>query len=288
MIPGTGTAGAHVRSDRRATLCRVSAGTQLVGFLVAGLAMTAPEFPRLITGWSGGTIYPWWAVVYVVVGAMASIVTLVPRQPPGGPVVPVVLLVMAAQLAGLGLVAVKHWQPSFGMGGGYAGKPEELARLAWIVGLAGLLAAASALIQLVVRRVFPVRGSWWVTLVVGGVGGLVLLVLPYAIGEGDPSLRDLTSLGAFVLLYSGPIGGGVVVAAWLPGRLRPLAIGSCAMAAWLSSLGLITDLSYQKGRPALVGTALLLGCLAFLALVADQSVSAAAGGAGSLDSRGRT
>src|SRR5690242_8600368 len=110
--------------------------------------MVAPGFPRLVRDWSGGTIYPWWAELYVVVGVVASVVSMLLRNR-ARLVVPAALVVMAAQLAGLGLVAVKHWEPSFGMGGGYAGQLPELVDLAWVVGVAGCVAAVAAIAQLV-------------------------------------------------------------------------------------------------------------------------------------------
>ena len=224
--------------------------------------MSAPDLTRLVRDWSGATIYPWWAALYVVVGVVSSIVSILLRDESWTPVVPTVLVVMAAQVAGLGLVAVKHWKPSFGMGGGYAGQPDELVRLAWVVGVAGTIAAVSAIVQLAFLRVFPIRASVRRALLFGGAGALVLLVLPYGIAEGDPGLQDQTSFGAFVLIYSGPIGVTVAATAWLLGRLRATAIASCAVAATLSALDLMTDLSHLHGRPALVGTAVLLAAFA--------------------------
>src|SRR5689334_7137664 len=100
---------------------RALATIQLLGFLVAGIAMGAPGFPRLVRDWSGGTIYPWWAALYVVLGVVATMVSVLLHDESWAAVVPTAVLVPAAQIAGLGLVAVKHWKPSFGMGGGYAG-----------------------------------------------------------------------------------------------------------------------------------------------------------------------
>ncbi len=224
--------------------------------------MSAPDRSRFVMDWSGATIYPWWAAIYVLVGVAASIVSILFRDRSWASVVPIALVVMAAQVAGLGFVAVKHWEPSFGMGGGYAGQLDELVRLAWVVGVAGSIAAVSAIAQLVSLQVFPLRTSARKALLFGGAGALILLVLPYGIAEGDPGLQDLTSFGAFVLIYSGPLGVTVAAVAWVPGRLHVTAIASCAVAATLSALDLITDLSYLNGRPALCGTAVLLAAFA--------------------------
>jgi len=72
-------------------------------------------------------------------------VSVLYRQRSWAPVIPTVLIVGAAQIAGLGLVAVKHQEPPFGMGGGYAGNPENLARLACVIVIAGTVAGASAI-----------------------------------------------------------------------------------------------------------------------------------------------
>jgi hypothetical protein len=234
------------------------ATVNVLAFSIAGVAITIPDPARFVRHWSDATIYPWWAALYVVVGVGASIVSVLYPQRSWAPVVPTVLIVLAAQIAGLGLVAVKHWEPSFGMGGGYAGSPENLVRLAWVIAIAGTVAGASAIAQLVLLKVFPVRSPGRTMLLLGGIGALVLLLLPLGIAAGDPGLRDVTSLGAFVLLYSGPIGVTVIATAWLSERLRTAALASSTVAAALSALGEMPDLSHLHGRPALAATAAIL------------------------------
>jgi hypothetical protein len=200
--------------------------------------------------------------MYVVVGLIASALSVMLHDRRWGPLVPAAMCVPAAQLAGLGFVAVKHWRVSFGVGGGYAGQSEDLVRLAWVIAVAGVIAWISAVAQLVTWRVFPVHAPGGDVLLLGGTGLLVVLALPFGIGEGVPEMRDLTSLGAFALIYSVPIGVSVASAAWLSERVRSTVIGSCAAAAALSAIRLIPDLSHSRGRPALVGTAVLLVALA--------------------------
>ena len=241
---------------------RVLAATQLLGFLVAGIAMSKPDFSRLLGHWTGATIYPWWAALYVVVGVVASVGSLQIRDQDRALALPTLSVVMAAQLAGLGLVAVQHWKPSFGMVGGYAGKPEELVKLAWVLGFAGTIATLASIGQLVSARAFPIRTSVTDALPLVGVGALIVLMLPFGIAEGDSELQDLTSLGAFVLIYSAPIGLTVACTAWLLPRLRLTAIVSCALAAAFSALDLMTDLSLLHGRPVLAATTVFLAALA--------------------------
>lgn len=242
---------------------RALATIQLLGFVVVGIAMTAPDPSRIVRDWSGSTIYPWWAALYVFVGVVASLVSMLIRDGSRSQMAPTFLVVMAAQVTGLGLVAVKHWKPSFGMAGGnYTGDPGDLVTFAWVVGVAGGIATLAAIGQLVSGRAFPIRTTARAGFLFGGIGTLILLILPFGIAEGVPALWDLTSLGAFVLIYSAPIGLTVAGAAWLSQRLRLAATASCAMAAACSALGLITDLSYLHGRPALVATSLALTAFA--------------------------
>lgn len=259
---------------------RALAGIQLLGFAVVGVAAIAPAPSRLLRHWGADTtIYPVWMLGYVALGVIASIVSLtfpnVTRSPDPpatvvpATVVPATMVVLAAQLAGLGIVAAKHWKPAFGMGGGYVGDPDQLARLAWIVGLAGLVAAAAAVGQLVCLGVFrwrradrgprdPVRLSSTEGLVLGGTGAAILLLLPFGVALGDPDAHDLTSLGAFALIYSAPLGVTVGASALLVGRLSAVATASCAVAAACSALGFMIDLNGENSRPALVVVAAVL------------------------------
>ena len=119
-----------------------------MGFLVAGAAMSAPDVAKHVTGWSTATIYPWWGALYAGIGAVASIMSILLSDHVRARIVPTAVGIMAAQVAGLGFVAVKHWQPSFGMGGGYAGRPDELVQLAWAVGVAGTITAVTSVLQI--------------------------------------------------------------------------------------------------------------------------------------------
>ena len=238
------------------------AGVQTVCFLAAGVAVMAPGFVRLAQHWSSYTIYPWWVMLYALGGAAAALVCLRRPNATSAPAVQVALMVAAGQLAGLGFVAAKHWRPAFGMGGGYAGAIDDLEKLAVVIGLAGTIAAVAAIAQLVASQSFPQRPSLRDALIFAGAGVLLLVGLPFGIAEGDSGLLDPTSLGAFVLIYSGPLGVGIAGAGWLAPRLRAAAIGSCAAAAAVSASDLMTDLTHLQGRPALLVTAVVLAVAA--------------------------
>lgn len=92
----------------------------------------------------------------------------------------------------------------------------------------------------------------------GGTGAAILLLLPFGVALGDPDAHDLTSLGAFALIYSAPLGVTVGASALLVGRLSAVATASCAVAAACSALGFMIDLNGENSRPALVVVAAVL------------------------------
>lgn len=251
---------------------------QAVGFVVAGAAMVAPDPSLVLRRWSSVTIYPWWAAVYVVLGVLASSVAhRAGDDSRPARMLPTASVVVGAQLAGLGLVAVKHWKPSFGMGGGYAGQPDHLVWLAWLVAAGGAAVVLAAVAQLLLSGTFPVpafaRDARYAVL-----GAVIVLVLPFGIAEGDPGLLDATSLGAFVLIYSGPIGVTVAGAAWLAERHRVAALGSCAAAATLSAAAPMLDLTHLHGGAALVTTAVVLAVVTAAGLRVPSTTSRRAAG----------
>ncbi len=170
-------------------------------------------------------------------------------------------LVAAAQLAGTGVVAFKHWRPYVGMSG-HGDRLTELKVLAVVLACAGLAASLAFFLWLVAARSLPVAVPG-VARVTCAVAGLVVVVgLPVGIAAGRPELMDLTSLGAFALIYSLPWGLAAMLSGWLA---RPAATG--ALAAVLVSMGLalrgpqMASLVFSNPTPAFVG-ALFATCVA--------------------------
>ena len=127
--------------------------------------------------------------------------------------------VLSAQMAGSALYAVKRWVPIGGFGGGIKNLG-TLRALAAAMALTAIFAGTSCVIVLVKEgalRPSTARSS----LVVAGCGLVVVVALPLVLGAGGNATMDLTSIGAYALLFSIPWGVGIVGAAWLP---RPPAV----------------------------------------------------------------
>jgi hypothetical protein len=138
-------------------------------------------------------------------------------------------LVPAAQLGGAGIVAVRHWHPAAGMSG-----PGVWANQPMLVGMAGAGALAAGIALLVLLRVLVLVASPRAVptpsnlTTVGRfsvvIGALAFVSLPLLLSIGDPDAHDLTSLGAFALLWSLPWGGALALTALLP-RAAAIATG---------------------------------------------------------------
>jgi len=185
-----------------------------VCFLTVALVLTRPQLPFGPNGYRDGTtIYPWWTSLLVGLGVAASLViTMEPASARAQRLVAsATIVVVGAQLAGTGVVAAKHWQPAFGMGG-YAGDPDRLERLAILLAVAAAAATLVGLRQLWVEGAFsdPVRPGVRRACLVAGLAVVALLPLALTLGDGD--MRDLTSWGAMGLIYAGPWGLSLVLA----------------------------------------------------------------------------
>lgn len=233
----------------RAWLDRLCSAIAASGLLVVAACLFWPE-PEVLASreWSSRTIYPWWTVVLGAVGLCTSIVALCSLRTSRTRWMPGVTGVVAAELAGLGIVAAKHWQPAFGMGGGYAGDAEELQRLAVLIGATGALVALVSLGQMLFLRTTrsrsgPTKRTFWL------LGAGLIVLLPPAIGIGAPEDRDLTSLAAYTLIYSAPWGVAVIATAWLDRSAATAVLVSCAACASLALVGpQMTDLVLGEPR----------------------------------------
>ena len=192
-------------------MTRTAAGVVLVAAAVVSAGVLSVEDASSGSGFlSGGTLYPAAAWVFALTLGVAGVALVVGA----GPEVAGVAGVASLQLAGTGLVAVKHWRPYMGMAGTY----EHLAvlqLLAGLLALAGFVAVVVCLAVLVGARAFPVPARplvLWPSVVAGGV---FLVAVPVLVGRGDPETTDVSSLGAFALLYGVPWGLSVAATAWM-------------------------------------------------------------------------
>ncbi len=201
-------------------MTRSRAGLALGWCGVAALAVVA--IPNAVVLDDAPRLYPWTSLL---LAAALLGVGLVMAARPAGQLRAGALaggVVVALQLTGLGVVAVKHWEPLTGMAGGGEGLV-FLRSLAALLAAAGLTATSICLRELVRSGVVDVTGWTWAEGVVALIGVVVAVSLPWVIAGGDPQLTDFTSLGAFALLYSLPWGLGLVLAS----RLAPVAAVAC-------------------------------------------------------------
>lgn len=219
-------------------IVRMLAVVQLVAFVVIGAAIVEPDRDRVLSGHWLETIYPWWAAALVTAGAVcACAVLLLGRSLPvvvAGATA--VTAVSSAQLAGLGVVAFKHLEPAFGMGGVYAGSLDALRRLAVVIGIAGVLGALSAVASLIAQRQFRSSVSSTARAMHLVAGVLVILLLPVTISQGDSDMLDATSLGAVALIYSLPWGVAILAGGWSSRAVGLTALVACALSAAISAL----------------------------------------------------
>lgn len=251
-------------SQRARLVDRFCSGVVVGGFAVIGLCLVAPDPGRIVwSDWSSHTIYPWWTIALAGAGLVAGFVAL--RAAPLATAstrlvaaLPGLTGVLAAVLAGSGAVAIKHWKPASGMAG-YAGDLDLLRRVALVIAVVGAAVALVSLLQLAMRG-FTTRPSrsrpTWVALVAGT--GLVL-GLPLAIGAGSSEDRDLTSLGAYALIYAAPWGLSVLATTWLRVEAAVMVLAGCLLAAALAVVGpQMTALVLGGGSPGFVLAAAIL------------------------------
>jgi hypothetical protein len=179
-----------------------------------------------LTG-AGLSLFSWGHLILVALLLGAGLTLLLATTPTVAVVAAAVGLVPAAQLAGAGVVAARHWHPAAGISG-----PGLWTNQPMLVGLAfaGALAAAVAGLAMLGllaanRRDLPTFSA----VSIAGrasivIGVLVAILLPIALSIGDRDAHDLTSLGAFALLWSLPWGGALALTAWLP-RAAAVATG---------------------------------------------------------------
>jgi hypothetical protein len=236
-------------------------GIVLVGGLGA-LYCTVPPLRK-----SGSTIYPWSTYVFALALVVAGVVLLVcvftAHKRWLGPVA-VVALVTAMQLGGIGSVAVKHWGPSFGMGGGY-GDPHQLERQAWLLAFLGTISGLAALGMLAIDRQYVLRSRVWTQVLCVGTGVLFVVLVPFAVGAGSAENRDATSLGAYALMYGLPWGITLVLAGFLKRPTDLWAIGAVIVSATFCVFrARMVDLIFWDATPAFA-VAALVGVIVFAA-----------------------
>jgi hypothetical protein len=226
-----------------------------IGFVIIGVALDVRNFPTLGARRPGltETIYPCWMWVLVGVGLAAGVTSVLAAARPGPArhAAPAVAAVAAAQLAGSGFVAFKHWQPAIGMGGGYGGNLTVLKQLAIVIGLVGVATAVAAIRLLVANGDLPHPASLPVRVLSCAAGALIAVALPVSQAAASAYMRDITSVGAVGLIYAGPWAVTVALAGWLTRPAATAALGSVALGCCLGLYGpQMTDLINADPKPA--------------------------------------
>ncbi|HEX5561288.1 MAG TPA: hypothetical protein VFX52_06565 [Nocardioidaceae bacterium] len=132
-----------------------------------------------------------------VVGMVVALAAPVLRRRGAAAVAAATTGVFAAELAGIGLVARKHWHPAFGYGCGYSGALGRLQWLALLIFAAGAVAAVAGLVRLWIAGDLPRPAARPTRRTAVAVGAVLLVLLPPAVGMGNSDGLDATSLSAF-------------------------------------------------------------------------------------------
>jgi hypothetical protein len=198
-------------------------------FATVAAALSIPVVPFDGGGYrSDTTIYPIWVWALAIAGFVAGLISLAARPAALKSAAASVALVAAMPLAGTGVVARKHWDPSFGHGGNYGtgyGSLGELQTMAVLIAAAAVVGAVAAIAQLHFTGAFPSRVEMRIRALSVCLGLVVIVALTLVVKNGDYQAGDLTSWGAFGLMYAGPWGTAIIATAWLD---RPAAVAALA------------------------------------------------------------
>jgi hypothetical protein len=210
--------------------------------------------------------WPHWAFVAVLLVA-----GLMLTRAANTPMAAAVALVVAAQLAGAGIVAQHHWRGAAGPACGYWTNQQLIKTTAIIAAVAATIAALACLqVVWATRRASPAPARSLGTpvhLASMVVGVLVAVALPFLLAVGDSAAQDRTSLGAFALLWSLPWGGALVLSAFLA---RPVAV-AVALSVAVSAASAYPD--YALVQVEHHGIALLVGLVSGLLVVTLRTLT---------------
>jgi hypothetical protein len=246
-----------------------------IGFVIIGLSLNVRDFPAPDAGRPDltETIYPGWMWVLVGVGLAAGLTSVIAAARPGlaRHAAPAIAAVVAAQLAGSGFVAYKHWQPAVGMGGAYGGNITFLKQLAIVIGLVGVATAVAAIRLLVANGDLPHPASPPVRILSCAAGALIAVALPVSLAAASTDMRDLTSVGAVGLIYAGPWAVTVALAGWLSRSAAMGALGAVALGCCLGLYGpQMTDLINANPKPAFATVLAVTVLVLTVVLVRDR------------------
>lgn len=211
----------------------VAGGAVTACAVAAGAAAAVPGWVPTVPGkWDYLWEYFWvlWPLLLGLAAAGIALVTWPRCRRPAA----VVAMVLAAQVCGHGLVAVRDW---FNTAGASAGMRQT--DLAWLVGLAAVVAICGAVATcLATALVWREPADGWRALrprkpAYVAAALVVTLGLPVALASLTMTFRAITMFGQSGLLYGLPWGAGIAAAAWLGRRERTAALTTVAVSALL-------------------------------------------------------
>jgi hypothetical protein len=202
-------------------------------FATIAVALSTPVFPFDTGGYrTETTIYPAWVWALVLAGFIAGAISLVAKPDALKATAASVALVVAMPLAGTGVVARRHWDPSFGHGGNYGtgyGSLGELQAMSVLIAAAAVVVGVGAIAQLISTGAFPATVGTWIRTLSVCLGLAVIVALPLVVKNGEYKAGDLTAWGALGLIYAGPWGAAIIATAWLDRTAAVAALASvCA------------------------------------------------------------
>jgi hypothetical protein len=220
---------------RRNVTTTLAAGVFVLAAVVAAIGAAVPGKAEPLDGTVRFGWHVWPTIWPLIATLLAAGVTLARRPDLRRPAA-AVAAVVAAQIAGIGLVAVRDWFQA-----------ADLARhnLATVVAFAaGVATAGTAAACGAVALLWhePARG--WAAWrphrpALVAAGAVIAVLLPPAVGYAARD-ADLTSLGQYALTWSLPWGGGLAAAGWLRPRARLAATRAVAFSAFVSVVGVVT------------------------------------------------
>jgi hypothetical protein len=205
--------------------------------LAACVPMAAALAVQGETGMPGhvGTIYDTARWILLAALAATAVTLLIVRRPHIAKVAATTGAVLAVQLVGTGIVAFKHWRPAAGMTGIGQANLGVVRTLAAVLTVAAAAALAACLATLRHIKAVPTPTSAASRIFTAICGILIAAVVPLILGAGNPETADVTSLGAYALLYSLPWGTAVAVSGWLPRAAAVAAASTVAVSALLAT-----------------------------------------------------
>jgi hypothetical protein len=213
------------------------AGAVLVAAAVA--AGVAAAVPGKVETPDGAVRFGWNVLptIWPLVAALAVAGVVLARGAAQRPAA-AVAAVLGAQVAGIGVVAVRDWFDADGASGIAQRDLATVVTFAAAVAVAGTAATCVAA-ALLWRE--PARGwaAWRPRRpALLAAGAVVVVLLPPAVGYAAHD-ADLTSLGQYALIWSLPWGGGLAAAAWLGPRASRAATRAVAASAALTAAGIL-------------------------------------------------